>query len=191
MSGFICFDAKQTLILRLKTVFKMSDYLKQNANYLDENTHLIIHGYCHTQLPSKIIPNEIIHLIILFVDDHFMLTQGAFQWYINNELLHKMKNANRKQKFASHAFKIAELNWLLEAYPNGDKDADQGFFKIYVKLLPLPTDWNHIMARQRIQCTETIKKISDDHTVDEDDDIRFLIGVNLFFLYDYYYYNDM
>lgn len=134
----------------------MSDYFKRNIEYLDENTYIIIHGYFRIHGPSKLIPNDIIHVTILFSDDHLMFTQGTYQWCIDNQALQQMKNSsNRRQRFASDTFKIAEINWQLHAYPNGRENKSDGSFKMYVKPLSLPKEWNYIITRYTILCPET------------------------------------
>ena len=40
-----------------------------------------------------------------------MMTQGTYQWYIDEQLLDQMNNSDRKHIFNSDISKIAELNW--------------------------------------------------------------------------------
>ena len=82
----------------------MSDCLKKNIDYLDNRTHLIIHGYFRTQFKSIIIPLDIIHVTTIFVDDHFMFTRGGYQWYIDGDLLQQMKTAESNQVFTHSIF---------------------------------------------------------------------------------------
>ena len=132
----------------------MSDLFNSKADYLDDRTQLIMHGYFH-QYSSYIIPLDIIHLTTLFVDDHFMLIRGGHQWYIEGDLLTQMKSASRTQKFVSNRFKICELEWQIEIYPNGKKNDDESSVKVYIKLLSLPSSWKHFFARIRVICNET------------------------------------
>ena len=113
----------------------MSDYLKKNIDYLDKNTHSIIDGYFHIECPLYMIPSDIIYLTTLFVDDHFMINRGGHQWYIDSELLNKLKNANRRQRFVSPTFKIAELDWMICIFPNGYTDDDPGNCMVFLALL--------------------------------------------------------
>ena len=133
----------------------MSDYLKQDINYLDEETHLIINGYFRLSFPSNIMPLNIIHITTLFIDDHFMLTRGSYQWIIDNDTLQQMKNKKGRSKFSSHRFKIAELEWNIDVYPNGYYDSERGTFQVYLELVSLPHTWDHILLCHNIYCPET------------------------------------
>ena len=134
----------------------MSDCLKRNIDYLDERTHLIINGYVRIKVPSITIPSDMIHLIILFIDDHFMLTRGTYEWIIDYETLQQMKKAKAEQEFSSPKFKIAELYWMIDSYPNGNDESDAGSFDIFLKILSMPTKWSDIILCYNIRCNETL-----------------------------------
>ena len=134
----------------------MSDYLPQNIDYLDERTHRIIDGYFRLSFPFKIIPTDIIHLTTLFIDDHFMLTRGTFEWIIDNEILQQMKKAEQSQRFPSKKFKISELDWLLDVYPCGNADDRVGNFEVFLRLLLLPRKWKDIILCFSLHCNETL-----------------------------------
>ena len=134
----------------------MSDYLKKNIDYLDDNTHLIIDGYFHIECPLYIIPSDIIYLTTLFVDDHFMISRGGHQWYIDSELLNKLKKANRKERFVSPTFKIAELDWMICVFPNGYTEDDPGNCMVFLALLSLPQKWSDLALYYDMSCAETM-----------------------------------
>ena len=133
----------------------MSDCLKQNIDYLDERTHLIISGYLRIKAPSITIPSDIIHMITLFVDDHFMFPRGTYEWIIDYDTLQQMKKAKAEQEFCSPKFKIAELYWMIDAYPNGNDESDSDSFDIFLKVLSVPTKWSDIILCYNICCNET------------------------------------
>ena len=100
-------------------------------------------------------PLDIIHLTTIFVDDHFMITRGGYQWYIDGELLNKMKTAASKQRFYSDTFRIAELDWMLFMFPNGYEDDDACNCTIFLTLLSLPLKWSDLTLYYSICCAET------------------------------------
>ena len=134
----------------------MSDYLARNDDCLDRETHLIIHGYFRLTFQSYLVPSDIIHLTKLYVDDHFMLTRGSYQWYIDSDTLQQMKTAKTKQKFSSDKFNMCGLSWSLDAYPNGYKaDDDAGNFQLGLRFSSLPSQWNYIIVFIFMKCNET------------------------------------
>ena len=138
----------------LKQIF-MSDYLKRDIDYLDEETYIIINGYFRLSFPSNIMPLYIIHITTVFIDDHFMLTRGSYQWIIDNDTLQLMKSKKGRSKFSSHTFKIAELEWIIDVYPNICSSSEAGIFQVYLRLVSLPTTWEHVLLCLNIRCPET------------------------------------
>ena len=76
---------------------------------MSEQTHLIIHGYFRMN-HSNMTPIDIIQITTLFIDDHFMLTRGTYQWCIDKKILDQIKNVEIEKEFTSHIFKICKLN---------------------------------------------------------------------------------
>ena len=86
----------------------------------------------------QIIPQSIIDLIALFVDDLFS-NQGSHTWKIKDPLtVDRILHAKNMQKFTSDPFIISRLKYQLEIYPNGDKPELIGYFVIYLRVLSLP-----------------------------------------------------
>ena len=50
---------------------------------------------------------------------------------------------------------IAGLLWQIRIYPNGNDTANEGSFDVFLKLLTLATEWNHIFIRYMMRCVET------------------------------------
>ena len=77
-------------------------------------------------------PLDIIHITTLFIDDHFLLTRGSYQWIIDNDTLQQMKST-RDLRFSPHKFKMAELEWVIDVHPNGRWTSERGIlFSRYI-----------------------------------------------------------
>ena len=69
-------------------------------------------------------------------------------------LIEQMLAAENKQDFLSNIFSIAELNWQIDFYPNGNKEYNLGSFMVYLKLLSFRKSWKEIIVCRRISCPE-------------------------------------
>eukprot|EP01084_Bolivina_argentea_P304312 525506_1 len=121
----------------------MSDYLKVlTPDYIDDKTKHIVNGFIKTiQNSYKIstIPSEIIIITLLYVDDHFMMDRGSFQWKINDSLLiQNILSADTQQEFTSNTFEVGKLGWMLQLIPNDNN----GDFGVYLGSLSIPKTWN-------------------------------------------------
>eukprot|EP01084_Bolivina_argentea_P314030 543901_1 len=125
-------------------------------DYLDEQTINIVTGYiknAENMLSSHCIPPEITRITLLYVDDHFMLYRGTYQWTISGSLFNQMLTASQGQKFTSDVFEINKLHWYIYVYPNGGNLS--GDFEVYIALLSLPANWSHIQINCSIHIPET------------------------------------
>ena len=104
----------------------MSDYYPQSKHdYLDQNTYIIINGYIRESqnwLSASLlnqIPSEITSTILSYVDDHFMLYRGSYQFVINKKEF--ISNSNIFYKF-----KLGQLQWMVRVHPNGHNALSRG-----------------------------------------------------------------
>ena len=83
---------------------------------------------------------------------------ATYSWQIknNNPLIDKILNAKNKQKFTSDKFKIGELEFCLELYPNGFDENSVGLVDLFLKLLNIPTEWAEVWVNYRLFCNETL-----------------------------------
>eukprot|EP01083_Nonionella_stella_P072856 196601_1 len=105
------------------------DILKRKLNYLDERTQIIIIGYVRNaqKILASIIPSEVIFITLSYVDDHFMLHRGTYQWIVGNSTVPTMLSSSSGNMFSSDPFEIGKLNWLIKLYPNGwDQNGNVG-----------------------------------------------------------------
>ena len=58
----------------------------------------------------------------------------------------------------SPLFEVGRFKWIVQGYPNGIDRDSIGLFDIFVKLLSLPTNWDHIVVRRTIECIESSSK---------------------------------
>ena len=80
-------------------------------------------------------------------------TEGSYQW--NCLIENKISEAKNEQGFRSIDFKMANLTWRLEIYPNGQRKDRIGSFDIYLSLLKRPKRWKKIIATMIIQSPQT------------------------------------
>eukprot|EP01084_Bolivina_argentea_P175950 304572_1 len=141
----------------------MSDYLRANNLYhLDHRTNIIIYGYVRQLQPFLFfdIASEIISMILSYVDHHFILDRGWYEWNVDATLLQKMIDANSAQFFISDPFKIAGLNWCLTTYPNGTELTNIGSFKLNLGVLSIPSSWKSIFVLIRLYNPESCTSLS-------------------------------
>ena len=66
----------------------MSDLLHSSQfDHLDDKTKSIVNGIVTSEIKliTHQVPNEIIILTLLYVDDHFMMNRDSFRWNITNQ----------------------------------------------------------------------------------------------------------
>ena len=136
-----------------------------NLDYLDDRTKHTINGYIReshklfSDDPSSFsqIPTEINTIILLFIDDYFMLYRGSYQWRITNRhTIQSILKAQQDQCFTSDVFEMSKLKWMIRLYPNGNTDVNSavGQFDFYVEMLSLPTSWDYVLVQQTLHCHE-------------------------------------
>ena len=144
---------KQTSVL-----FIMSDNFEvSKLNYLDNRTKNIVNGFIRqesTKLKMSPIPNDINVLTLFYVDDHFMIYRGSYQWNITDpQSLASILTAQQNQGFTSDIFEMCKLKWLIKIYPAGNSSNPNGFVVIVENLL-MPKAWDYIMIQLSIICKE-------------------------------------
>ena len=143
---------------------ELSDISK--LDYLDDRTRHIINGFirkAHKILsnnPSSFthIPPEINTIILFFIDDHFMIYRGSYQWNITDQQsVHGILTAQQDQCFTSDVFEMSKLKWTMKLYPNGNTDANSplGQFDLFVEILSMPVSWSYILVQQTLYCHES------------------------------------
>eukprot|EP01083_Nonionella_stella_P103623 296110_1 len=149
----------------IMSIFTCADH---KYDHLDKRTFIIVRGYIkdiETSLcylcPSSLnqIPSEVMCITLDYIDDHFMLYRGSYQWTIDGHQLRDMLNSQVGQYFTSDVFKIGNLQWTLSIHPNGHNLNDIGEFYTAVTLLSLPITWGHIDVAQSIIINETNTKV--------------------------------
>ena len=157
---------------------KNSDESLSN-NKATQLTNQIIDGYIH-QVQSSFstdnayynIPNEIAHLISLFIDNYFS-TNAKHTWEITDPaLITKILTAAVGDKFTSAPFTMLNCKWQFEIHPNGNKPELQGFFVIHVRLLSLPSDdiecitiWRMLRVLENSACSGWMETVGIDQSV--------------------------
>lgn len=104
------------------------------------------------------IPDGIYNLCLLYVGSHFQLHLGSYEWNISEGDHQKMLCAQNKQQFVSPIFNIGAMTWIVQGYPNGIDRDSIGLFDIFVKLLTIPNNWQQIVVRRTIECTQSHSK---------------------------------
>eukprot|EP01084_Bolivina_argentea_P021004 39011_1 len=64
---------------------------------------------------------------------------GVFEWAIDSRLLNTMLNARNGWHYESKVFRIADIPFQLEVYPNGRTKEQIGYFLVYVDIVSWPT----------------------------------------------------
>ena len=153
--------------------------MSYKADNIDERTKYIVYGFIRNIEKSLLyynnnslyynIPIEISSLCLKYVFDHFMLHIGRYKWIIDDKkLFGEMLIADNKEQFVSPLFEIGKLKWIIQAYPNGIDEDSIGLFDIFVKLISLPTKWDHIIVRRTIECKQSFSKYTCIATYEKD-----------------------
>ena len=139
----------------------MSDVFHSTEfDHLDETTKLIVVGFIHEQ--SEKICQHIPHIVdiftLRFLDDHFMMNRGSYQWTISSpQQVQRILSAPSNSSINSEVFKMSGLQWRMQLYPNGRSSTSisAGHFGVFVRLLSLPKEWKYILVQQTIICHAT------------------------------------
>ena len=135
--------------------------------YIDERTKLIINGYIHDAKKLlrnsilKDIPEDINFVTLSYVDDHFMMHRGSYQWEIKDtHHLQQVLSSPTNFCFNSNVFEMSKCQYILQLYPNGNNHLNlpPGDVAIFAKILSIPSKWRRIMIQQSIICHETNTK---------------------------------
>ena len=136
----------------------MSDVLADtlyptDLEHLDEMTKSIVNGFIYTNTKPKYqrVPNVVNLLALLYIDDHFMMHRGSYQWVISSpQQIQRVLSSQSDYWFNSVAFEMCALPWIMELCPNFD-----GNLCIHITLLMWPPKWKCILVHQTLTCQET------------------------------------
>ena len=72
---------------------------------------------------------------------------GDFKWIIDDpQTMQKMLAATNEEQFESEPFLMANLQWTLDIYPNGETKEHEGNVCLYLRLLEMPSTLQGITA---------------------------------------------
>ena len=139
----------------------MCDLSKQSElDHLDQKTKSIVNGFIRTRTKqiTQRIPNDINTLTLVYIDDHFMMNRGSYQWKIRSaQQIQRILSAQPNSNIKSDVFEMCGLQWYLKLCPNGNPTttAIPGSVGLFVKLLIFPKEWQYILVHQTLICQET------------------------------------
>ena len=82
---------------------------------------------------------------------------ATYSWQIkDDELINRILNAANKEKFVSDRFKVGELEFCLEIYPNGFDEHSVGLVDLFLKLINIPNEWTECWVNYRLYCNELL-----------------------------------
>jgi len=82
--------------------------------------------------------------------------QGSYVWEVAESVeVADFLAAGNGKLLKSKPFSIGHLMWLLEAFPNGDREDNIGSFMIYLTLVQLPPQWQRVTFLLRLFNQET------------------------------------
>lgn len=83
--------------------------------------------------------------------------ENEFEWTVTkqDDSLSAFLQCPNKQRITSSTFKINDLPFTLEAYPNGDSDGNINSVMLYCTLLSLKETYKEIMVNVRLFCRDT------------------------------------
>ena len=77
-------------------------------------------------------------------------------WTIDDpQVMNRISNVKCGELISSEAFKMADLNWNIELYPNGHNKNTKGSFDVYLKLKTLPSSFKEIIIQRSIISSQT------------------------------------
>ena len=131
-----------------------------NNDYIDDKSKSIIDCFIRNESKSlnQLVPKEINAVILFYIDDHFMMYRGSYQWKIKNpNYLKCVLSSQPNEVFNSNVFEICKLKWMIKLCPNGYQNTNG--FMLYVSLLTMPKSWKSIFVQQTILFHETKSNI--------------------------------
>ena len=139
----------------------MSDVFQPTEfDHLNETTSLIVDGFINEQTKDifQHIPDIINTVTLRFVDDHFMMNRGSYQWKISSaQQVQRILTAQPDSCLNSDVFEMSGLQWMIELYPNGRSATPMaaGNVGLFIKLLVLPKEWRYVLLQATVICHET------------------------------------
>eukprot|EP01084_Bolivina_argentea_P049601 91218_1 len=129
---------------------------RQHFKGSDEATNCTVAGFCRNIDISKIIPKEIIFIILRFIFN-------PFKWHITDPMLiENILNAEMGDAFESKSFNVLKLNCKLRIYPNGI--IMDNTFDLFLEVENFPSDWKCVTIACSISIsspqTLTVRTIS-------------------------------
>ena len=95
-----------------------------------------------------------------------MAASAVFEWKSNSKLLHKIMNANNKDKWTSETFIVANTSFHVAVYPNKTNQDLPGYFGFYLNTDSLSSWINALTLRQTVYCRQTMTKSTYINTYD-------------------------
>ena len=160
---------------KLKLPFvTMSDVVSLcDMDHLDEKTKSIVYGFIRevSDMITHKIPDTIRIIILMSVDDHFMMNRGCYEWKIQKQI-QAILSSPANASINSDIFEMCGLQWMMQLYPNGNSNISitAGNVGLFVKLLRFPKEWRYILIHQTFICHQTntvshhIAKFENDET---------------------------
>eukprot|EP01084_Bolivina_argentea_P041054 75759_1 len=122
------------------------------SEYIDNRTKLIVYGFIHRI--QKLHPTEISFITLKYVDDHFLMHRGGYQWKITNpKLIQNILAAPVGETFTSDIFNFATAQWIISLIPNSNAKSGGGVY-VGIQNLTWPTGWSHVELNFIIECKE-------------------------------------
>ena len=160
-----CTNYQKVIFAHLNSNFRpfgiMSDAMSSlDIDHLDEKTKSIVNGFIRriSEFITQKIPNSINKIIIISVDDHFMMNRGCYEWKIkSNQQIQAILSSPPDVAVNSDVFEMCGLQWMMKLYPNGNSNSSitPGNVGLYVKLLRFPKEWRYILIHQTLICHQT------------------------------------
>eukprot|EP01084_Bolivina_argentea_P077202 139966_1 len=167
-----CVNIKSSICIYDKYTIDKQNYasmdltLKEWNKYVQEYKHIdrdvrtecIVYGFARyiAQLIRNIIPESIIQLLFLYIDDHFTINKGTYlmQFY-GKDLDKQILKVGVDSAIVSNLFEIGGLKWFVRLYPNKKVSQRQkNVFCIYVGLISMPNEWKSIFTCLSLECIE-------------------------------------
>eukprot|EP01084_Bolivina_argentea_P178955 309279_1 len=112
-----------------------------------KRNELLIFGFVRYNYAGMI--SSLIKLIQLFYDE-------MFYWIVQDQELTRFLSTTNGQKLrCQRTFKIKEMEFILEVYPNGATKQWNGLVTIGVRIIHLPENIEYIEFNQNIECDST------------------------------------
>ena len=80
---------------------------------------------------------------------------GSHTWTITGQLLEDILDAKTGERFSSELFEIANLKCQIKLCPNGNKEQFNGYCRIFIKIVSMPSQWKTITICRTIGSLQT------------------------------------